>query len=387
MDSEMQSEDLGGFDSFEMKLGDMLRGERATLGKSLLDVQRDLRIKAAYVSAIENCDFSVFPNPGFVAGYVRSYARYLKLDSEEVFRAFCTESGFAGVNSDINSSKSIKGRKQVLSGPALVGKDDALLRSVVPNGAVKSNIFSEMSIAGIGSVLVLAALVGGLGYGGLKVVNSIQRVEITPVNQTPLALSGLVDLDVATTESPDEAVLVASSLKSASDSDLARLYQPRELEIPVVETRDGPIVDIDPDSVGALIGPSVPESVVAEYSEPAELQVREMPNPPLVNVVAKEQAWVRVYLADGSILFEKTLDKGEAYTLPNDVEAPLLRAGNATAVYLLVNDKAYGPVGQGNNVVKQVSLLPDDIARIQLEVLEIPTPILDSTAMQAVVEN
>lgn len=35
-----------GFDDFDMKLGDMLRGERATLSKSLLDVQRELRIKA-----------------------------------------------------------------------------------------------------------------------------------------------------------------------------------------------------------------------------------------------------------------------------------------------------------------------------------------------------
>ena len=32
---------------YEFRLGDELRGERATLGKTLLDVQRDLRIKAA----------------------------------------------------------------------------------------------------------------------------------------------------------------------------------------------------------------------------------------------------------------------------------------------------------------------------------------------------
>ena len=45
---------LKGFDDFEVSLGDMMRGERATLGKSLLDVQRDLRIKAPYIVAIEN---------------------------------------------------------------------------------------------------------------------------------------------------------------------------------------------------------------------------------------------------------------------------------------------------------------------------------------------
>ncbi len=45
-----------GFDAFELRLGDLMRGERATLGKSLLDVQRELRIKAAYIAAIENAD-------------------------------------------------------------------------------------------------------------------------------------------------------------------------------------------------------------------------------------------------------------------------------------------------------------------------------------------
>ncbi|OIQ67000.1 hypothetical protein GALL_514270 [mine drainage metagenome] len=38
-----------GFDDFELRLGDVMRGERATLGKSLLDVQRELKIKATYI--------------------------------------------------------------------------------------------------------------------------------------------------------------------------------------------------------------------------------------------------------------------------------------------------------------------------------------------------
>jgi len=61
-----------GFDAFELRLGDLMRGERATLGKSLLDVQRELKIKAAYIAAIENADPSSFETPGFIAGYVRS---------------------------------------------------------------------------------------------------------------------------------------------------------------------------------------------------------------------------------------------------------------------------------------------------------------------------
>ncbi len=84
-----------GFDDFEVRLGDVMRGERATLGRSLLDVQRELKIKATYIAAIENCDVSAFESQGFVAGYIRSYARYLGLDPEWAYEKFCAEAGFA----------------------------------------------------------------------------------------------------------------------------------------------------------------------------------------------------------------------------------------------------------------------------------------------------
>ena len=93
---------LKGFDQYDLLLGDELRGERATLGKSLLDVQRDLKIKASYIAAIENCDLDVFTNHGFVAGYVRSYARYLSLDPEIVYERFCQESGFSSSNTALS---------------------------------------------------------------------------------------------------------------------------------------------------------------------------------------------------------------------------------------------------------------------------------------------
>ena len=93
--SEEIVEEPRGFDAFELKLGDIMRGERATLGKSLLDVERDIRIRASYIAAIENTDPDAFDTPGFIPGYVRSYARYLGMDPEETFDTFCQECGFS----------------------------------------------------------------------------------------------------------------------------------------------------------------------------------------------------------------------------------------------------------------------------------------------------
>ena len=62
---DVSDEGPRGFDDFALRLGDVMRGERATMGKSLLDVQRELRIKASYIAAIENSDPSAFDNKSF----------------------------------------------------------------------------------------------------------------------------------------------------------------------------------------------------------------------------------------------------------------------------------------------------------------------------------
>lgn len=392
MGSEDLDIELRGFDAYEVKLGDHLRGERATLGKSLLDVQRELRIRASYIAAIENCDMAVFPNPGFVAGYVRSYARYLKLNPDQVFARFCHESGFDGVNAAMQNRKSDTAGKIVSSGPVKVTSDDPLMRSLrVPASDLQPGMLERMSVSAIGSVLVLAMLVGGVAYGGYRVLQNIQRVTIVPVDQRPETLSDLAGLAAPSIGSEDAALEGAEAPEQPSDIELARLYQPRELEVPVVESRDGPIVDINPAQSGYFMTASTDRAISAETPAPEDVLnavmavdledplVREPASAPMVHVVAQQPAWVRIYLGDGTVLFEKILDTGETYTLPTDIDqAPLLRAGNAGSVYIALNETSFGPMGKGASVIKNVSLLPDDVRGAWPEVTD-PPEIISAT--------
>jgi len=386
---EMTSEDVRGFDDYEVKLGDHLRGERATLGKSLLEVQRELRIRAAYIAAIENCDLAVFPNKGFIAGYVRSYARYLKQDPEIIFARFCHESGFDGVNAGLQTRKTPSSGRIVSSGPLRVKEGDPLLKQVrVPAADLRPGLSERLSFSAIGSLAVLAMLLGGVAYGGYHVLQSVQRVTITPVDQRPDApfdVGGIAAPGLAT---EDVALLPDSLSADLADQDLTRLYQPQELDVPVVEARDGPIVDINPEQTGLFPVRTAPEeeplvvdpALLVAAATAAEPQVRQAPLVPVVNVVARQPAWVRIYQADGTVLFEKILDPGETYTLPTDVDAPLLRAGNSGSVYLLVNEQAFGPLGNASSVAKDISLRPDDIQTLHAEVTDLPDVIQASVS-------
>ena len=65
-------QELKGYDSYTVTLGDRLRGERATLGKSLEDIHKEIKLRVEFLQGIENSDLSAFPSPSFIAGYVRS---------------------------------------------------------------------------------------------------------------------------------------------------------------------------------------------------------------------------------------------------------------------------------------------------------------------------
>lgn len=355
-----------GFDDFEVRLGDVMRGERATLGRSLLDVQRELKIKATYIAAIENCDVSAFESQGFIAGYIRSYARYLGLDPEWAYEKFCAEAGFApthGMSQAASAPRSLNNAP--LGTKALRDPFSDPNASFVPRG---KSALSGIEPGAVGSMLVLVALIGAIGYGGWSVLQEVQRVQLAPVEQAPIVVAEIDPLGNVGGEVPlvrsapaDETEVADAGADPVTEAGgLDRLYRPQALDIPRMVSRDGPIAAIDP-KTGGVIGQStagaVPGDAVADSVE-AAIQVVEADAPP-VELLAVRPSWVRVTAADGTVLFEKILDAGERYVVPQ-MEAPAtLRAGNSGSVYFAVNGQTYGPAAPGAQVVKNVALSPD----------------------------
>ena len=334
-----------GFDDFDLRLGDIMRGERATMGKSLLDVQRELRIKAAYIAAIENCDPSAFDTPGFIAGYVRSYARYLGMDPDAAYESFCKESGFS-VAHGMSQEASVV-RKAPRAARNARREDDMLGLGSAPFVA-RDSFLSEIEPRAIGSVLVLVALISGLGYGGWSVLRQVQQVQLAPVDQAPVVLSDIDPLRGSGGLAPSGDDNFAAPSVEALD----RLYRPQALDVPVLVARDAPISTLDPRSVGNFTSPQVPGVVQAEAApEPAETvpQVVESVAPHL-KMVAVRPAWVRVRAADGTVIFEGIMEPGQAYDVPQTEEPPTLRVGESGAIYFDVDGTLFGPVGPRGTV-------------------------------------
>jgi cytoskeletal protein RodZ len=69
-------------------LGQYLHDARTELGIDLREAAQQTRISIHYLKALEDEDFSKLPGTVFVKGFLKSYAKYLRLDEAEVLRRF-----------------------------------------------------------------------------------------------------------------------------------------------------------------------------------------------------------------------------------------------------------------------------------------------------------
>ena len=93
----MASQESNNEDTQEAKenassVGSLLRASRLRIGDDLRFVAETLHIRYIYLEAIEAGHFDELPGTAYAIGFIRSYADYLGLDSEEVVRRYKAES-------------------------------------------------------------------------------------------------------------------------------------------------------------------------------------------------------------------------------------------------------------------------------------------------------
>ena len=364
-----------GYFDYTIQLGERLRGRRAAMSKSLLDVERELLIKASHLGAIERADPDVFENQWLIPGYVRGYARYLGLDGNETYLQFCEECGFEPRPTDVSDRKSsrVTRGKQTRWHQLKMRKagDSAGGGGLI---AIKEPFLNKQSVNALASSAVLCGMVVLIGSVGWTIHEEIGKIieanatESIDVVEQPLSE---VDFDTETrVEEPMHAVSIESvlpstdSAKTMMDIEVGEygLYSDDPELVPEMETREVSLVQMS-------------ESDIPAVNDPLE---REIP-PEVVAIVPTRPAWIRVKTRGGEVLKEGILAAGERYVIPESDSDLLLRAGNAGSVYLVADGRVFGPIGRGTSVAKNVLLDANSIQEAFVE--------LDSSLMPKEIER
>lgn len=87
--------------------GAALAAARTAQNLSIADVARQLKLSAGQVAALEAGEFERLPGPVFVRGFVRNYARLLKLDPERILDSITPPPSDEGARDALPASREI----------------------------------------------------------------------------------------------------------------------------------------------------------------------------------------------------------------------------------------------------------------------------------------
>jgi hypothetical protein len=271
---------------------------------------------------------------------------------------------------------------------------DIFAKPNMPFAPTGETLMSRVEPGALGSVAVLLGLIGAISFGGYSVLQEVQRVQVAPVDQTPVVLADLDPLNGAAIVSPtteNTNSVAPQVLDSPRANALDRLYRPQALDVPVLVARDAPIANIDSRSYGNFLSPVSPaddsiliagiEGALAEANGLAIPQVVEGPAPAL-QMVAAYPSWVRVRSADGTVIYEAIMEKGDTWTVPATVEPATLRTGESGAIYFAMAGDCYGPAGDAGSVTSNLPLHQQALA----ELYE-PAPVTSETILGRMVAD
>ena len=100
-------------------VGELLRERREELGLALGDIGETLRIRPAYLAALEQGHPQELPGSTYAVGFVRAYARHLGLDAEWVLQRYKAESADANARPDLSLPVPL-GERSLPGGPILL---------------------------------------------------------------------------------------------------------------------------------------------------------------------------------------------------------------------------------------------------------------------------
>jgi len=335
-------------------VGDLLQERREDLGLDLEEIGAMLRIKPAYLAALEQGRTRDLPGAAYAIGFLRAYADFLGLNAEQVLTQFKAEASGVTARPD--------------------------LALPVP--------LDERSLPG--RALVLVALILALcGYGIWYYLSTDDRnrpehvVAVPAALQTPappvLVAPPAPSLPTASAPAPNPPATAASAPVTAPAPVPAPL-PPKQVTAaanamptpPPVVQKPPPAAAAQPSPAPPIVAQKPPPAAVPQpaVAPPAPSQTLPPPAVPAATTVAAgagrisiralADCWIQIRSADQSIVFSRVLKSGEVYNVP--VRPGLsLRTGNAGVLEIAVDGKPAPSIGGIGTLRRDVALDPAEL--------------------------
>ncbi len=282
-------------------VGDQLRTARLERGEDLQDIAAYLRIRPAFLAALEAGDVAATPGRPYAIGFLRSYGDHLGLDGKQL-------------------AASLKPAVEAVTPARPTIHREPVGESHRPTFAVLA-----------ASLLLASALYAGYHVFALDrgeppelVAEAPAAVELPPMPPSVLPEPrAQVPLALADPETPSPTVDVSSAVAAESPTG--------EHAMPAV------LVSLDGEAKVPLADKTVAGRVV---------------------LLARDSSWIQVRSADRAFVRTRTLQPGDRFAAPdrNDLA---LSTGNAGGLEILLDGQSMGPAGAPGEVVKNLSLAPD----------------------------
>lgn len=311
-------------------IGEQLRQAREARGISIQEVEQATRIRRVFLQALEDNRPQDLPDPTYVRGFVRNYARFVGLDPEPLIKAYAEQSG-----------------AQELVVPTVL--DEPLF------------VRAGRGLKGALLVLLAALLVAAAAWGAYSYLylhqtpwplNQFDLTTLRPAAPTATVAPGAMPALPTDTPLPTATLAVPTQTPAPSPTPVATRAAPSSL-LPTPGTAAAPLTGTPATTPGATptgnanLTPTVPSSeglpVAAGFT---------------VKLLASGYTWLDVYV-DEQQEFIGYLNTGDerSWTGERSVE---LRIGNAAAVSVEVNGTDVGPVG-GDGEVRTLLYTADNL--------------------------
>lgn len=380
-------------------VGELLQERREELGLDLDEIGAMLRIKPAYLAALEQGRLHDLPGPTYAIGFVRAYADFLGLDAEAVLARFKAEAAGVTARPDLAlpmplGERSLPGGALVLVAlilalcgygiwyylsteerdrPERVADVPAALQSpppvLAPSSSATPPAMDDKPAEPVPSLYGAAA---GAVPQGMPPSAAAPQPSPSAAPPPPASSSGQ---PMAASPAPSAASPPPGSLKVGSapvQPVPGSASAPPSLRTGTASTlAPGALLDVMPRDAASGLGPGA--TLPAPSPAPAQVPAAPAPVPaaaPAVNpgasagrvaIRARSDCWIQVRAADQSIVFSRVLKSGEVYNVP--ARAGLsLRTGNAGALEIDVDGKPVPSIGGIGALRRDVALDPAELA-------------------------